>query len=114
MVNELFDNRFALTYADAFSLFEKLIRELFEKYSVLKTENYGMSFKIEYQLDEYKFVFRSERGYIEEYLLLRNEEKCNLLNFQPLLKNIEVASKKNVRFLIETLKLFISEQSPQI
>ena len=110
MVNSnLIDNQHALSYDETVTLFKKLIHDSFGNHILLKIKKYGMAFKIECFLNEYEFIFRSEKGYIEEYLLLNDGENLNLQEYEPFLKNIEVTSQKNINFLILTLKIFIEK-----
>lgn len=109
-LKDIFDNRHAITYQHALNLFNKLFSDNFyNSYNLLESIDYGMSFKLIFLIEDYFFLFRSEKGFVEEFSLKKNNIEINLFDYEPNLINIEATSEKNIFFLANVLKRFLKE-----
>ncbi len=103
MVDNLFDNRYALTYQQTSELLNNVFNKLQLNFKKIKSDNNGMSFMIKYKLgNNVFFSLQSERGYISYTLKIR-ERKIDLIKFEPLLIKAEVTSKKNLLYILNVL-----------
>jgi hypothetical protein len=110
MVENLIDNRFALTYSKTIELVEKLFVKYAINIEIVKKDNFGMSFNISYKLNKLAhLILKSERGYIN-YDFLVNDKKVDLVSYEPLLSKIEVTSEKNIRLLINVISNYLKER----
>ncbi|MCF6183745.1 MAG: hypothetical protein L3J56_03805 [Bacteroidales bacterium] len=109
VVNNLLDNRFAVTYLQANEIIDSFWDNLKISAKKVRAESKGMSFTIVYRVFNYgQIVIYSERGYMK-YDLKMKEKEVDLLKYEPLLKNIQVTSKKNIIFLLSTIVNYIKD-----
>jgi len=110
MVNdELFDNKHFLGYEEAKALISSYFKENIANCVLRDDQNYGMAFFLSFIGDNINVSFTSDRGDLT-YVFMLNEKVVDLQNFEPLLKNIEWFSQKNILFLLSTIKRFLLSQ----
>lgn len=113
MVNEdLFDNKFFLSYTDAKSVTMDFIKNNIQEFSLKEDENFGMGFLFKYEDDRNNSIYlSSDRGDLSYKLTIKNDE-VNLFIFEPLLSNVEWFSRKNILFVLNTIKRYLMTESP--
>lgn len=113
MVNEdLFDNKFFLSYTDAKSVTMDFFNNNMQGFSLKKDENFGMGFLLIYEDGNNSIQLSSDRGDLSYKLIIRNEE-VNLFLFEPLLSNVEWFSRKNILFVLNTMQRYLKMEMPQ-
>lgn len=112
MVNDdLFDNKFFLSYSVAKKITIDFFENNMSEFSLKEDENFGMGFLLRYESKKNSIYLSSDRGDLNYKLTFENNE-INLFSFEPLLSNVEWFSKKNILFVLKTIQRYIEEQSP--
>jgi len=108
-MSDLFDNNHIMNFQEAVDLIKLyFLKEL--PYFVLKEEyieNFGY-WGIKYVFDEVFVSITCDRGGIETYLIIDGKE-YPLWQFDSRIKIIEVASKKNILFILNVIKIFFMQ-----
>ncbi len=107
MVNEdLFDNKFFLSYADAKSVTVDFFKNNMQEFSLKEDEDFGMAFLLRYKDGINSIHLSSDRGDLSYKLTIRDDE-VNLFLFEPLLSNVEWFSRKNILFVLNTIQRYL-------
>lgn len=107
MVNDdLFDNKFILSYSDAKELTINFFENNLNEFSLKENENFGMGFSLKFESEKSSIHFSSDRGDLSFKFTIDNEE-INLFLFEPLLANVEWFSRKNILFVLKTIQRYL-------
>lgn len=114
MVNEeLFDNKFFLSYSDAKKETLEFFNNNMKEFSLKEDENFGMGFLLIYEDEKNSIQLSSDRGDLSFKLTIGNDE-VNLFHFEPLLSNVEWFSKKNILFVLKTIERYLKIESRKL
>ncbi len=108
--SNLFDNEHILNYDDAKNIISNFIEMNLPNFKLDEEEIYSMFFLLAFKSDNIKILFISDRGDLS-YKLQIDELIIDLHKFEPLLMNIEWLSRKNVLFLLKTIKCYIESKN---
>lgn len=111
MVNKLFDNAHFLGYKEAKKMVSSYMNKNLANCILIDDQNYGMAFFLSFKGDNIQISLTSDRGDLT-YTFNLNGEAIDLNSFEPLLKNLEWFSQKNILFLLSTIKRFLTSQTP--
>lgn len=104
---DLFDNKFFLSYAEAKEITMNFFENNMKEFSLKEDENFGMGFLLGYE-DKTKLIYlSSDRGDLSFKFTIDNDE-IYLLSFEPLLSKAEWFSRKNILFLLKTIQRYLN------
>lgn len=106
----MFDNRTFLSITNAKDVVQDFINHHLINFTIKEAENYGMSFSIIFSYNNKIVSLLSDRGDLTYKLIINNIE-INLIEFEPLLVNIEWFSEKNILFVLNTIKRYLETLS---
>lgn len=104
--NDMFDNKKFLSFNNAKNVVESYLKQHLNDFVINAAENFGMSFSITFSYNNKIISLLSDRGDLTYKLIIDNIE-INLIEFEPLLVNIEWFSEKNIIFVLNTIKRYL-------
>lgn len=117
MVNDdLFDNKFFLSYSDTKELTIIFFENNLNEFLLKEDENFGMGFLLRFESKKSSIYLSSDRGDLSFKFTIDNEE-INLFLFEPLLANVEWFSRKNILFVLKTIQRYLkanNTESPKL
>ncbi len=106
---DLFDNNFFLSYSDAKEVVCEFLNSNMNYFNIKEDENLGMFFHLKFEFKNYSIYLLSDRGSFS-YRLTEENNEINLFQFEPLLSNVEWFSRKNILFVLSTIKKYIESR----
>ncbi|NOT91144.1 hypothetical protein [Ferruginibacter sp.] len=107
MPEDLFDNKYAMDFEEAVVFIKNYFEKSLKPFSLSEEYNRASGYwGIKYSGNNTVIFISSGRGYLEHEVIL-DGKKYLLTDFEKKLAHIKVASKKNILFLLETIKKLI-------
>jgi len=103
----MFDNKYVLDFDEALMLIESFFRvEITQLKLMSQFRNSAGYWSIKHGFRDVVILISSDRGGLNVEVNIGNRE-INFFEFEPLMKNAEVASEKNIRFALDVVKRFV-------
>lgn len=104
-----FNNKRFLNSGKALELIESLFAKNLSGFSLKEKKDQGVFFYAIYSKKDIQIKFGGERGYFEHYIQIGNTTFL-LSQYDERMKNVELASEKNIIFAFTVLIKFLSEK----
>lgn len=110
--DQLFDNKYGMPFDEAISLIKSYFALEFPIFNLVAEYNESAGYwGLKYNYDGMTVFISCGRGMLETQLL-KNEKEISLLEFDERMKNIKVASEKNIRFTLSVIKNYLKNSLP--
>ena len=106
-MEELFDNKYGMKFHEALDLIKQYFNHNVPQFDLKEEYNENTGYwGIKYSYKATVIFISSSRGYLE-YEITNQEKDLSLLQFEPQMQNIEVASERNIRFTLGVISKFV-------
>jgi hypothetical protein len=109
MIHQQFENKYFLGSGEALELIGRLFNHHLPQFLLKEKQDRDVCFYATYAHGDTGVQFGGERGYFEHDVKM-GAKTISLKEYDERMKNVELASEKNIRFAFDVLLKLLSEQ----